>query len=54
MTNFKRELILSTSADIQKFVLDRHGVELDELDIAELINYGLGVYLVDEIDGEME
>ena len=38
----KRELILNASEDIKKFIFDTTGEEVDELDIAELINTNLG------------
>jgi len=50
MNAFKKDLILMTGADISKFLLERHGVEVDELDLAELIRYNLSDFIEDPLD----
>lgn len=52
MDVFKRDLIVIASKDISGYVLEKCGAEVDFLEIAELVNYNLGGYIVTDSDEE--
>lgn len=45
MSELKNEIVLNASNDIVKYLYDSFGIEVDELDIAELINLRLRTIL---------
>ena len=40
--SFKREMIVGTALDIQAYIYNKYGVEVEEYEISEFINFNLG------------
>jgi uncharacterized protein (DUF2164 family) len=52
MGTYKKEVIIATAIDIRDYLLREKGVEVDEFDIAELINFNMGLYISNNVEDD--